>query len=262
MKTPVIIAAYNEAEHIGSTLRRLDAADVEPIVVVNGDDGAAETLEEASRYTERVYMNTEQGKLPAIQLALRLPHDHDAAMLSQPLLLIDADSKPVFPKRWHKEMTDAVSAEGISVASGTFMYSERNPAIFVFRALRAQQLAKQGRDEHSLIGTFGRNMAINFKGDADLLDATLEMPHIWPGEDRYIASKLGGEQLERFTQIIGIGNAVLTSNRFTIPFGHRLIHGNEEYARRVEDNYASRRASSVTHTFDWRTDTLTEYENN
>lgn len=70
MKTPVIIAAYNEAELIGKCLSHLDRDQVEPIVSVNGSTDA--TAEIARGFGVKVLDRPEQGKLPAIQDALKL----------------------------------------------------------------------------------------------------------------------------------------------------------------------------------------------
>lgn len=247
MKTPVIIAAYNEAGHIGTTLRRLEASEVEPIVMVNGEIGAQETIEAAEKYTNNVYFSEEQGKLPAIQSAFRMLYDRDAATVHEPLILLDADSRPIFPRAWHQAMTDAVRGDEARIASGTYIYTERNPVIFAYRALRSLQIAHQAKANTTLKATYGRNMSVNFAGDQELFDRVLNMEHIWPGEDRYMARVVGGQGLKSFSQLTGVQPAVFTSSRFTTPFGYRLLHGSAGLRDAVVGDYMNRRAAGATH---------------
>ncbi len=68
-KTPVIIAAFNEERYIGGTLQALPAAEVEPIVAVNGSTDS--TAEIARSFGATTLEFEDQGKLPAQQAALR-----------------------------------------------------------------------------------------------------------------------------------------------------------------------------------------------
>src|SRR6266568_4712325 len=96
VKTPVIIPAYNEERNIARLLSVLPADLVEPIVAVNGSTD--KTAEIAESFDVKVYDIPEQGKVPAIQYVLH--HLGDRAL--DPLLVLDADNIPLFPRRWYK----------------------------------------------------------------------------------------------------------------------------------------------------------------
>lgn len=249
MKTPVIIPAYNEAETIGSTLKRLDENTVEPFVIVNGEEGATETVEAAQQYTSEVYISDAQGKLPSIQFALRTLLERDADMVNKPILFLDADSTPVFPKRWHDTMTQAVSGDMSRVAAGLLGYKDGTILDTTLRTGRRIQESAKAKANGNFNGVYGANMAMKF-GSEEKLEEILELDHIWPGEDRYMARLLSEENPDRFKQVMDMGSIVLASARFLPSFWYRLRNGAGAAKAVAGDDYQTRRADSVTHYFD------------
>ena len=106
MKTKVIIPAYNEAHTIRRTLDSLPADLTEPIVAVNGEDDG--TLAIAEQLGAEVLLSEEQGKIRAIQQALG--YIGSSAAL-EPILLLDADTQPIFARRWHDGMVDRLQSD-------------------------------------------------------------------------------------------------------------------------------------------------------
>ena len=195
MRTPVIIPAYNEAERIGASLRGLDHAKVEPFVVVNGEQGRTETYAEAARYTSNVFLNPEQGKLPAVQLALR----------------------------------------------------------------NARRLLFVHQHKSDYVGVIGSNISVNFAGNDDIIDEVLAMPHIWPGEDKYLIQKVSENSLERYTQLTSFGSAVVASARYLPPLTDRFTGSRAERKEKSAQDYKDRRAIGATHYYG-EDDVLYAYE--
>lgn len=259
MKTPVIIPAFDEAEHIGSTLRALDATTTEPFVIVNGEKGARETAEVASSYTPNVYIRPEQGKLPAIQFALKMLMKSDTHALAEPILFSDADSRPLAPRQWAHTMGQAVAGSVACSAAGLTLFSDGPLLDRSVRNARRIMRAREDSGTSSLRSSFGANMALNFANNHDLIDQTLNLPHIWPGEDRYLLHMIGGDKREHFTQLASRGSTVLQSARFMKPISSVL---KEDLATRQADtirHYISRRARTSTHYFQDETGVLLEH---
>lgn len=258
MRTPVIIAAYNEAERIGTTLRGLDSNTVEPFVIVNGEQGSRETVDEASRYTPNVMQLDEQGKLPAIQLGLRKLLQYDEDAFSNPILLTDADSRPLMRTAWGPAMASTVAGDAARVAAGMVLLNDGPLIDNGLRSIRRMVQASRDRNAVSLSSVYGSNMAINFAGDTQKIEAVLDAPHIWPSEDRYLVHIIGAER-GSFTQLASLGSSVLSSARYTSPLIKKLLlRGKERHTMNV-DHYASRRASGTTHYFDWQNGSLHQY---
>ena len=259
MKTPVIIAAYNEAERIGTTLRALDARHVEPFVIVNGELGSQDTAYEAIRYTPNVVKIAEQGKLPAMQLGFRKLLHYDKDAFSKPILLTDADSRPLMSRAWGPSLAGAVAGEVPSIAAGTVLLNDGPVLDNGLRSIRRIVQAHRDRNTVSLSSVYGSNMAINFADDTAKIETILEAPHIWPSEDRYIAHVMSAESTDSFTQLTNLGSAMLTSARYTSPLVGKLLLGRKQRHAANVKHYASRRASSATHYFDWQNGSLHEY---
>lgn len=249
MKTPVIIPAFDEADQIGPTLSRLDASTVEPFVVVNGDRGSSETAEVARFYTPNVFILREQGKLPAIQFALRKLYEYDADSYTNPIILTDADTKPLFPKSWGPAMSGAVVGPRACAAAGLVFFHDGPFFDSAARNMFRVYEAAKGYGKYSLKPAYGANLAVNFAGDTRLIDEVLNAPHIWPAEDRYLAHTIAGEQ-RRFRQVVQIGGVVLTSARFLPPLREKIGLQEEERFKSNVLYYGLRRANSVTHYFD------------
>lgn len=194
MSTPVIIPAFKEASDIAQTLNRLPSHLVEPIVVVNGEpDGTAEIARE---FGATVYEIPEQGKILAIQHALSTLSIERAL---SPLMILDADTRPVSPRRWHNRMVSIMNEHpGPVGVGGPMLYTECAPHEATLRTLR--RMAYAGAESLGLeIGRriqHGPNMALKMES-TDVLDAVMEISNDWwPGEDRALADAIednGGE---------------------------------------------------------------------
>jgi glycosyltransferase involved in cell wall biosynthesis len=259
MKTPIIIAAYNEAERIGATLRGLDAATTEPFVIVNGEEGFDETIEEALRYTPNVLGRPEQGKLPAIQAGLQRLLNHDTDAFSKPIIFTDADSRPLLSAQWAPTLSLAVAGELPRSAAGIAFLNEGDLLDCTLRSARRFMQAKRAAKTYSLDAVYGANMALNFAGDTELIDRVMDLPHIWPAEDRYLAHIVAGEE-QRFTQLVSFGSAILTSARYLSPLRRKLFMSESKRAENNHDGYTIRKADGATHYFDQVSGLLVEHE--
>lgn len=183
MKTPIIIPAFNEEFRLGSTLEALPADLVEPIVAVNGTtDG---TVRVAEAFGARVQEIVQQGKMPAIQEAL----GYLGARALEPLFILDADARPIFPRRWHNYMLQPLTNSEIpAVVGGPIWYTgqPRGEAILrsVYRAGRTFVRANDGDADRAI--QFGPNMAVSIR-NRQILDRVMGIPNYWPGEDKALA---------------------------------------------------------------------------
>jgi len=260
MKTPVIIPAFNEASQIGPTLRALDHNTVEPFVIVNGEKGADETAAAALMLTPNVFILPEQGKLPAIQYALKKLIEYDKDVYVNPILLSDADSWPLVRADWARVMGQAVAGNVARSAAGLTLLADGPVVDCGLRNARRLMRARQDQGTNTLRSAFGANMAINFANDHELLERVLEVPHVWPGEDRYLLHLAGGDgERERFTQLASIGSTVLTSSRFLKPLVSTFGQSMDTRLSAKRKEYTFRKADSVTHFFDDEASLLREH---
>lgn len=241
MKTPVLIAACNEAPYIGQTLDRLDAASVEPMVVANGSEDATAEIARSYLPDSHVIELADMGKLPAVQYGLKRLGERAL----EPVLLLDADSYPVSTARWERSMRRSVAGEQPAAAAGlTGFHGDISNG--VIRSGRRFQQAIEARKTGNFTGTYGANMVLRL-ANRTMLECVLSMEHTWPGEDRYLASVVR-EQGE-FTQVISPASLVLTSSRWLPSLRQRLQVGQKAAGDIVKDDYANRRAPGVTHYF-------------
>lgn len=247
MKTPVIIAAYNEAEYIGRTLARLDSATTEPFVVVNGDVGADETVLAAEKFTDTVYRRDEQGKLPAIQFALRTLLARDSSLIQRPIILTDADTYPLFPKSWSDIIARSIEGEAPAIASGLTAHHDGPLPDRLIRSFRKMRQERRVAATGEFTAVSGANMAINI-GNDDVYEQLVGLPHIWPSEDRHMAYTIASSSDgARFVRHTSLKTAVGQSMRFSPSMWSRIINGQEATVNRIQDDYARRRAAGVTH---------------
>ncbi len=260
MKTPVIIAAYNEAERIGKTLNSLDRDVCEPFVVVNGEEGLVETAAIASLYTDKVYVVDEQGKMPAIQLGFRKLYDYTSDAFSHPILFTDADTQVFNSVIWANSLSAAVEGPVPKSAAGLVLCNEGSVAVCglrnINRIIRAKKIATNSYDMSAVIGS---NLALNFANDEQIIDAIMNAPHIWPGEDKYMAHVIAGGDADRFTQLTDLGSAVAASSRYYNRLSERFLPKQERKALSTE-RYMARRAVNTTHLFDTQSMDLLAYE--
>lgn len=200
MKTPVIIPAHNEEGRIAQTLRRLPSEGIEPIVAVNGS--VDQTAAIAATFGATVLEFERPGKLPAIQESLR--HLGDRAL--RPVVLLDADNRPVFPRTWLSTMVRATQPESatprVVSAPAWFTYNPEaahsGQLSAVMRTLTARaQLRTKVYD--SLGGKYyGPNQALKL-ADGATLDEFMALPSIWPKEDVAVAkivTEHGGQNVQ------------------------------------------------------------------
>ena len=185
MSIPVIIPAYNEERRIESTLNRLPSEGVEPIVVVNGSTDNTAAL--AHSFGVEVLETERRGKMPAIQLCLR----HMGARALEPFLLLDADTRPVFPKLWVTGMVKALEPDdpfprAVS-APVFFTRNEDDP-----KSSRVSAVARSVyRQVHGVAARITPDAEPAYYGPNQgyklatkwALDAVLALDHIWPEED-------------------------------------------------------------------------------
>lgn len=246
---PVIIAACNEEKFIGRALRHLPAGEVEPIVVTNGSTDA--TADIARGFGARVIELDEMGKLPAQQAAVKDLRDRGHGP-DDVVLFMDADSYPLMPRAWVRAMSRRHDSQhGTPVfISGLVGLTDGNPAVNVLRTARRYQNAVQvamGRIG-ALEAVFGINMSVRF-GNEETLEEFLDMPHIWPGEDRATAQLIIDAD-GTFHQSLDPRSMVISSERFAIPILQRIRMSKQEVRDYYERSYARRSAPGATHTFD------------
>ena len=233
MPTPVIIAAHNEARLLGRCLDSLPT-DVDPYIAANGCED--DTAGVARRFGANVISLEDAGKLPAIQATLKSLGERALG----PVLYLDADSYPLRPHAWATRMAGSVSdrADTPLAASGPLGYIDGNPVSDVVRSAKRfidVRRAKRGGTTHF----WGNNMATNF--DRSTLDAVLDLPHIWPGEDRAIEMKVqeaGGTS----EQVVDFDTTVLTSSRYMLPITHIIRVGFAQARKENLQQYNQRAA--------------------
>src|SRR5438874_618123 len=99
MSVLIIIAARNESRHVGESLDALSQQtyNVEPIVVVNG---SADKTADIARTAGAFVLESEEGKMRAIQAGLR----YLGRRALEPLLILDADTRPL-SNNWSARLT-------------------------------------------------------------------------------------------------------------------------------------------------------------
>lgn len=184
MATPVLIAARNEAAHIGKTLAALPR-NTEPIVIPNGCTDETETIAEQLGVT--VIKDSPEGKMPALQLGIRYLGERAA----EPFITMDADTRPLLPDVWLKAMLAgraALDPQRPAVVVGLQLYRGINPFTAGWRNLGyLRDTFKNHTNPYS--GADGKNMLLDLH-DAATVKRILDMPHIWPREDTAIKDEV------------------------------------------------------------------------
>ena len=238
-KTQTLIAAYNEAEYIGPTLERLNSSEIEPYVIVNGSNDA--TAEVAQKYGATTYVLEEAGKLPAIQYGLRML----GGQALEPIIFLDADSYPVFPRAWPGAMTRRLSTDGPSCVSGMTYIGDLSPVeSFRKNTRRFAKIANACR-RGSTGMLFGANMAVRLHNNATL-EEVLALPHIWPGEDRAIADLINARG--DFHQSMDPRSYVRMHGRYEPPV-RKLSTSKKESKRSSLNSYLDRAPPTATMTY-------------
>jgi len=236
MKTKVIIPAYNEGARLERTLTSLPSDLVEPIVSVNGSND--NTADIAERFGAEVRITAERGKMLAIQNVLRSMGDRAL----DPLIILDADTRPIFPARWHDGIMRLLTEQEMpAVIGGPVLYTGRpfSEAMLrtVYRAGRAV-LYKNDKELNRSV-QFGPNMALKIQTPA-LLDEVLRISNFWPGEDRALTQTVL-DQGGVYYRPTNVNLATLTPTSISaVSLKDRLQLGAEGSLREVERRYVER----------------------
>lgn len=173
----VIIPANNEETSIQRCLDSLPKFGVNPVVVANG---CSDNTAELSRAYGATTYELEQGsKLGAIQFAIT-----KHLGVRQPFVVLDADSRVLFPKHFADRVTKRLLRYDCAVLNGILAYSPES------NASRIAYIPTVGRIgyviKHRYIDNVGlvTGQAQIIKPNEELYEAILELPpNIWPGED-------------------------------------------------------------------------------
>jgi len=241
MKTPVIIPAFKEERVIGQTLASLPGSLVDPYVVVNGSTDR--TAEIADSYGATVINLEAQGKLPAIQHTLRILGNRAL----EPLIILDADTRPLMPKRWHDAMLKhliGTEPEIPAALGGPVWFKDGgllNATAHSLLQLRRVKRDVKSRTAESGVVQAGPNMGLYIQNEA-LLEQILELPHEWPGEDKAIIEKVISNS-GKYIQPLQPSIYALTRMREAFPtIAERLRISREETVRRINEHYIQRAA--------------------
>ena len=242
MKTKVIIPAYNEAHTIRRTLDSLPADLTEPIVAVNGEDDG--TLAIAEQLGAEVLLSEEQGKTRAIQQALG--YIGSSAAL-EPILLLDADTQPIFARRWHEGMVDRLLSDDRPTSIGgpvIFTGKPAHEAVLrsVYRVYRTARHSQVDDTVHSV--QFGPNMALKLH-DSQTLDAIMELPNYWPSEDRAIAQTIIDQGGAHQTPIHPSLATITPTSLSAVSLRERIRYGSEGSVKLAEQRYIERSAPNT-----------------
>ena len=186
---PVIIPSYKGREYVDSVITALPEQYFRPIVAVNGEDDG--TVDRALELGAEAFTSPEQGKMPAIQEALRRL-GQDAV---HPLVIMDVDTRIIRPEKWYSEAQKALEISGDRplYMTGPIVFTHRNALEAALRTARYNQKSLSGREYHHpqdgaapINSHYGPNTLLHLKTHGALRD-TLDLPNYWPGEDRAVA---------------------------------------------------------------------------
>lgn len=190
MKTPVLIPAYNEASHLARTLYHLPADIVDPIVLLNGTEDDSRQIVDDFGVKFRDF--EARGKLPAIQSTLKSLGKEAL----ESILLLDADTRPIFPKRWHDVMVRVLTNKPVpTYVSAPVLFTPRREGGFGEHVLLSLfrygdgVLRDEGEVEKGHAAFYGLNQGFKLQ-TIEVLDTILDMPHYWPMEDVAMAHEI------------------------------------------------------------------------
>ena len=232
MKTPVLIAARNEADSLARTLERMPQS-VEPIVIPNGCIDA--TREIARRYgSVTVIGSPEEGKLPALQTGLA----YLGRRALEPFFTVDGDTYPLLPAQWAGSMLAArqtLPTDKPALVTGPLILTGTDVVSTVYRSSVNFVRQFQNRTNKNGSGFCGANTLIDFQNQTTL-EAAMALPHIWPGEDEALKDVVvdGGGNTYRSANLLAV---VVTDGRRHPNLMERLRIGRAEAIRRVHDSY-------------------------
>lgn len=237
--TNVLIPAFNEQDTIGRSVDSVLSAGIQPVVIPNGCSD--ETARVARDHGAFVLEQEHAGKMPALQEGFRFLGER---ALAEPVLILDADSWPIFPKRWKETMErNVASTEEMMpcIAVGQLVF--RHGVGLASNSLRTG--LRYARNVRSVIqsseGSWpGANTALRIYTQTQL-DALLEIPHYWPGEDLAIKDavvEMGGVAIK----LLSPYTAVFADSRFQRNFFEQLRDTRQERMRKSIEQYEQRGA--------------------
>lgn len=184
MSVPVLIPARDEAAHIVKTLESLPK-EAEPFVIPNGCTD--ETAALAGQYGAVVLEGSPDGKLPALQFAIR----HLGERALEPFIALDADSRPRFPKRWIGALLKArgeLDPDRPAMVTGPFIYGGLGPVTTAIRNTSQRwYLQKAYQDPKQPMS--GANLLFDLRDEA-VVQGILKLPNVWPFEDQALRDRI------------------------------------------------------------------------
>jgi hypothetical protein len=206
MSVPVLIPARNETSHIVKTLEALPE-EAEPFVIPNGCTD--ETAELADRHGAVVLEGSPEGKLPAMQFAMR----HLGERALEPFVTLDADAQPRFPKRWIGALLKArgkLDPDRPAMVTGPFIYEGLDPITAVIRNTAQRRYLRQAYEDPKEAMS-GANLLFDLQNER-VLQGVLRLPNVWPFEDEALRDRIvdyGGQltkTIHRSAMILADGN--------------------------------------------------------
>ena len=239
MLTPVLIAARNEATALGRTLEALPEQ-TEPIVIPNGCMDTTATIAEG--YGAKVIHGASEGKLPALQAGLRSLGDRAL----EPLIVLDADTVPLFPSRWLARMLGAAEVHGGSspiAVSGSVFYGGINPVLALYRDIGHWKNLLKNRHQQNQ-GITGGNLLLQLY-DQGTLEQILGLPNFWPRDDTAIRDSILAHNGTSVKLLHPAAAALTDGSRFPSLLT-RLRLGHERTWQGILDSYLAEAAPGST----------------
>lgn len=235
MKIPVLIAARNEEARIERTLKSLPDF-TQPVVITNGCTDSTAEIADACGAT--VFESSVEGKVPALQLGIvRLGNK-----ALKPFVTLDADTQPLFPKKWLPGMGRALYRHGRddrrpAIIIGPLVFNRIGIASRVWRNSEHLKTQWQTRNSETEGYFSGANMLMRLCND-DVVDKVLMLPNIWPGEESAIRDiVLNNNGIVRKTMNPHAG-AATSGERFP-DIRTRFSMGRDEYIKTIQESYNS-----------------------
>jgi len=211
MEFPVLIAACNEEDAVKQTLDKLPR-NVTPYVIANGCiDRTAEVADEYGAYVIEL---EEPGKLPALQEGIKALGES----ATEPFITLDADSRPLMPKRWPdalmKARTEECDPDAPAVVTGPSVYHGDNDLVIAARwTLRHYVRQRQTAHDDNAGGFYGRNLLFDLH-DQETVDEVLSLPHYWPREDVAMKDVVVAHEGETYKSGSPMAAVVTSARRF------------------------------------------------
>lgn len=230
MSIPILIPARNEASNIEQTLARIPRG-AEPIVIPNGCTDRTEEL--ARQSGAQVLVSDMEGKMPALQAGIR----HLGERATEPFVVMDADTRPLFPRMWLKsliESTKGIPNDKPAIVNGPIMFSNANPAVLAWRNIGLWKFMLRNKCNPGQ-GVSGANMLLCLR-KAETVERVLDLPHYWPREDAAIRDTVL-EANGHSTKAFDIRSIALTSADRFVDMRTRIFAGREYCIKMMRQSY-------------------------